>query len=64
VVVYDGLCNACEMAAKRLHQIDFGVGRLAFLFARDRKARLTQAALRLAPYFEHSTIAVLDGCKT
>jgi len=46
VVVYDGLCNACEMAAKRLHQIDFGRGRLAFLSLHD--ARVTQRYANLS----------------
>lgn len=35
VVIYDGKCNACGMAAKRLHQMDFGRGRLAFLSLHD-----------------------------
>ncbi|MCM2375116.1 thiol-disulfide oxidoreductase DCC family protein [Aporhodopirellula aestuarii] len=40
VVVFDGHCNACALAARRLHQMDFGHGRLAFLSLHD--PRVTQ----------------------
>lgn len=35
VVVYDGECNACGVGVKRLYQMDFGRGRLAFLPLQD-----------------------------
>lgn len=37
VVVYDGKCNACLLAARRLHWIDWGRPRLAFLSLHDRR---------------------------
>lgn len=40
VVIFDGQCNACALAAKRLHQMDFGKDRLAFLSLHD--PRVTQ----------------------
>ncbi|TWT75144.1 thiol-disulfide oxidoreductase DCC family protein [Allorhodopirellula solitaria] len=37
VVIYDGKCNACSLAARRMHQLDFGQQRLAFLSLHDER---------------------------
>jgi predicted DCC family thiol-disulfide oxidoreductase YuxK len=37
VVLYDGNCNACALAARRLHQMDLGSGRLAFMSLHDAR---------------------------
>ncbi|TWU19907.1 thiol-disulfide oxidoreductase DCC family protein [Allorhodopirellula heiligendammensis] len=37
VVIFDGKCNACQLAARRMHQLDIGEGRLAFLSLHDER---------------------------
>ncbi len=37
VVLFDGKCNACKLAARRMHQLDVGHRRLAFLSLHDER---------------------------
>lgn len=37
VVIFDGRCNACQLAARRMHNLDVGQQRLAFLSLHDER---------------------------
>lgn len=37
VLLFDGKCNACQLAARRMHQLDLGHPRLAFLSLHDER---------------------------
>ncbi len=37
VVIFDGKCNACKLAARRMHQLDIGDKRLSFLSLHDKR---------------------------
>lgn len=37
VVIFDGKCNACKLAARRMHSLDVGQRRLTFLSLHDER---------------------------